>query len=318
MEPDVMLRQVDKIEIVTLMDNYVDLLLGSTAVITRPPRAKGEEIPTDTFLAEHGLSLLVTVFEGKEKHTVLFDTGYTEIGVPHNLEMLGLDLKGVEAIVLSHAHMDHTGALYALLEKIQRPIPLFVHPGAFVFPRYKVLDDGKKLLFPRTLIRSELEARGVEVRETKAPTLLAEGMMMVSGEVDRLTSFEKGLPNALVEKNGRMEKDSIPDDQALVLHLKDRGLVVISGCSHAGIVNTVLYARKISGVEKIHAVVGGFHLGGPAFEPIVEDTIESLKKMAPKIVVPMHCTGWSAVHRFSKEFPAAFTLNSVGSTIVLA
>ena len=311
------LKALDRVEIVTLMDNYVDLLLGNTNVVTRPPRAKGEELPTDTIVAEHGLSLLITVFEGKEKHTILFDTGYTEIGVPHNLERLGLDLKGVEAIVLSHAHMDHTGALYPLLERVQKPIPLFVHPEAFVFPRYMGLDDGRKLLFPRTLIRSELKARGVEIRETKNPTLSAEGMIMVSGQVERMTSFEKGLPNALVEKNGSMEKDSILDDQALVLRLKERGLVVISGCSHAGIVNTVLYARKISGVEKIHAVVGGFHLSGPAFEPIVEETIESLKKMAPKIVVPMHCTGWSAAQRFSKEFPGVFILNSVGSKIVL-
>ena len=310
------LRALDRVEILTLIDNYVDLLLPGTDVVIRPPR--GDKSPTDTLLAEHGLSLLITVFEGEERHTVLFDTGYTKIGVPYNLERLGLGLNGVEAIVVSHNHRDHTGALYPLLEKIGRPIPLFVHPDAFAFPRYMGQGDGEKRPIPRTLIRADLEAQGVEIRETKNPTLLAAGMIMVTGQVERVTSFEKGMPNALVERNGRVEKDHLLDDQSLVVHLKNRGLVIISGCSHSGIINTILYARKISGEEEVHAVVGGFHLSGAAFEPILEDTVASLKNFSPKIIAPMHCTGWVAMQRLSREFPDAFILNSVGSKIVLS
>jgi 7,8-dihydropterin-6-yl-methyl-4-(beta-D-ribofuranosyl)aminobenzene 5'-phosphate synthase len=121
-----------------------------------------------------------------------------------------------------------------------------------------------------------------------------------------------------VEKKGKLEKDPILDDQALFVRLKGRGLVVIGGCSHAGIVNTVLYGKKMTGAQAVHAILGGFHLSGPLFEPIIGDTIDALKAMEPKVVVPMHCTGWNAIQRFHEAFPSAFVLNSVGSTFTLS
>lgn len=311
------LKEVNRIEVITLIDNYVDVLLPSTDVATRPPLAKNGDIPSDTLLAEHGLSLLVTLYQEENKHAILFDTGYSQIGVPHNIDQLGIDLKEIEAIVLSHGHMDHTGSLYHVLDEIARPIPLVLHPDAFLAPRYFGLDDGRKLLFPQTLVRDELEFRNVEIIETRAPTLLADDMIMVTGEIERITGFEKGLPNALIEKNGNLEADRILDDQSLVINLKDRGLVIISGCSHAGIINTVLFAKKVTGIQKIHAVLGGFHLSGPIFEPIIEETINELKKIDPDVIVPMHCTGWKAIQRFSQEFSSSFMLNSVGTMISL-
>jgi len=312
------LRAVDRVEVLTVIDNYVDVLLTNTDVVTRPPLAKGGDIPSDALLAEHGLSLLVTVFEGEDSHKILFDTGYGQTGVPHNLTQLEVDLGEIEALVLSHGHMDHTGSLYEVLDRIEKPIPLVTHPDAFLSPRYFGLDDGRKLLFPQPLTRTKLKERDVELMENRAPTLIAENMILVTGEVKRVTTFEKGLPNALVEKDGKLENDPISDDQALVIHLKKKGLVVISGCSHAGIINTALYAREIAETETIHAVLGGFHLSGPFFEQIIEDTIKELKQMKPAVVVPMHCTGWKAIQRFSEEFPDAFVLNSVGSKITLS
>ena len=312
------LRAVNRVEVLTVIDNYVDVLLTNTDVVTRPPLAKGGDIPSDALLAEHGLSLLVTVFEGEDSHKILFDTGYSQTGVPHNLTQLEVDLGEIEALVLSHGHMDHTGSLYEVLDRIEKPIPLVTHPDAFLSPRYFGLDDGRKLLFPQPLTRTKLKERAVELMENRAPTLIAEDMILVTGEVKRVTTFEKGLPNALVEKDGKLENDPISDDQALVIHLKKKGLVVISGCSHAGIINTALYAREIAETETIHAVLGGFHLSGPFFEQIIEDTIKELKQMKPEVVVPMHCTGWKAIQRFSEEFPDAFVLNSVGSKITLS
>ncbi|HBF42216.1 MAG TPA: MBL fold metallo-hydrolase [Desulfobacteraceae bacterium] len=311
------LKKVDRIEILTLMDNYVDVLLRNTDIVTRPPLAKGGKIPSDTLLAEHGLSLLVTVHKDEKKHTILFDTGYSRIGVPHNIEQLGVDIERIEAIVLSHGHMDHTGSLYSLLKKVPHRIPLVVHPDAFLAPRYFGLDDGRKLLFPQTLKRDNLDDEKVDILEKKTPSLLSDDMVAVTGEVDRVTDFEKGLPNALLERNGKIEKDPISDDQALIVNLREKGLVVISGCAHAGIINTVRFAKKITGVEKIHTVLGGFHLSGPFFEQIIEQTIKEFKKIDPCVIVPMHCTGWKAIQRFSEEFPTAFILNSVGSMFTL-
>lgn len=313
----VSLRPVDRVEILTVIDNYVDVLLTNTEVITRPPLSQTGTIPVDTLLAEHGLSLLVTVYDGEKAHTVMFDTGYTSVGVPHNLDLLGVDLARIEALVLSHGHMDHTGSLYAVLDRIPRTIPLVVHPGAFDAPRYFGLADGRKLLFPQTLIREDLEKRNVELVESETPTSLAHDRIMVTGQVERVTSFEKGLPNAVLERDGKIENDPIADDQALVINLKGKGLVVISGCSHAGIINTVFYARKLTGVEQVHAVMGGFHLSGPFFEKIIEKTIEEIREISPRYLVPMHCTGWKAIQRMSREFPEQFILNSVGSTITL-
>jgi 7,8-dihydropterin-6-yl-methyl-4-(beta-D-ribofuranosyl)aminobenzene 5'-phosphate synthase len=317
-DSDNRLREVERIEIITLIDNYVDVLLRNTDVVTRPPLAKGEELPTDTMLAEHGLSLLVTVYQGENKHTLLFDTGYSKIGVPYNMKQMEIDVGQIEAIILSHGHMDHTGSFYTLIEQISKKVPIVVHPGAFHFPRYFGLDDGRRFLFPRTLVREALEERGVEILESRRPTFILEDMVAVTGEVERTTEFEQGLPNATMELDGKIQPDPISDDQALVLNLKGKGLVVISGCSHAGIINTVLFSRKFTDVEKIHGVLGGFHLSGPFFEPIIEKTIEALKEMAPEVIMPMHCTGWKAIQRFSEEFPSSFVLNSVGSKITLS
>jgi 7,8-dihydropterin-6-yl-methyl-4-(beta-D-ribofuranosyl)aminobenzene 5'-phosphate synthase len=313
-----MLKEVDRVEVLTLMDNYVDLLLESTKVVTRPPKAKGGMISRDTLVGEHGLSLLVTVHEGKEKHTVLFDTGHTGIGVLHNATHLEVDLGQIETIVMSHRHMDHTGSLGPILERLGRPIPLVIHPDAFLPSRYLLLPDGTKLRFPDTLNRKDLEQTGVKIVESRKPVPVADGKILVTGEIERTTGFEKGLPNAYTEHDGELVKDPVSDDQSLVIRLKGKGLVVISGCAHSGIINTLLYSRKISGEDRLYAVLGGFHLSGPQFEPIIEETIESLEKMNPKIFVPMHCTGWKAVHRFEETFPDAFVLNSVGSTITLS
>ena len=154
--------------------------------------------------------------------------------------------------------------------------------------------------------------------ESTGPTLLAGAMALVTGEVERTTSYEKGLPNALLERNGVIEKDLILDDQAIVVRVKGKGLVVIAGCAHAGIVNTLMFAQKATGEQKIHAVIGGFHLSGPFFEKFHDPTVDALKKIDPDVLMPMHCTGWKAIQRFQKEFPESFVLNSVGSKVMLS
>jgi len=317
-DPIFSLKPVERVTITTLMDNYVDLLLQDTERAARPPRSEGSEVPTNTLVAEHGLAQLVKVYEGDTTHAILFDTGYTRSGVLHNVDLLGVELDEIEAVVLSHAHMDHTGSLYPILERIGRPVPVVVHPDAFHTPRYIGFKDGRKLRFPCTLKKNDLARYSSEILESRNPVLLAGGAVLVTGEVERTTPFEQGLPNATIERNGKEEKDLIRDDQALVILLKGRGLVIVSGCAHAGIVNTVLHAGKITGVQEIHAVIGGFHLSGPAFEPILEPTVEALQEMNPRMIVPMHCTGWKAIQRFAEAFPDAFALNSVGTTYTLS
>ena len=311
------LQVVDSVEILNLVDNCVDLLLPSNERAIRPQWIPQGMITNDTLIAEHGLSQLVTVHRGAEIHTVLFDTGYGSAALLHNLKYLGVNLSHVEAIVFSHGHMDHTGSVEALLTQINRSIKVVVHPDVFLYPRYLGLSNGSKGQFPPTLSKKIFKDARAELIESKDPTFLANDTILVSGQVKRTTSFEKGMPNALKEVQGELVHDPILDDQALIFNLDKHGLVILSGCAHAGIINTVLYARNITNQSQVSAVLGGFHLSGPMFEPIISDTIAGLKEFSPELIVPMHCTGWKAISIIAEKFPKAFILNSVGTKYVL-
>jgi len=306
----------DRIEILTVIDNTVDLLLKGSETVLRPPLDRDGRIPTDTFLAEHGLSIYIRVSGRGESKTVLLDAGYADIGVPHNLRLLGVDLEAIDSVVLSHGHMDHYGALLSVLDNIKKPMPLVVHPEAFSSPRYVELPDKGLLVFP-ALKEKDLLARGVRLIPSKIPYVSSEGLWAVTGEVERTTGFETGLPDAWIERDGKMEKDETLDDQSVVMAVKDRGLVIVAGCAHAGIVNTIRYSQKITGIDRVYAILGGFHLSGKHFEAIIDRTIEELRAIGPDVIVPMHCTGWKAIERMSRAFPEQFVLNSVGTRILL-
>ena len=311
------LKEVDRVEIISLMDNYVDLLLGDTEIAKRPPLSDTDELPKDTLHAEHGLSLLIKVESGSESHTVLLDTGYSETGVLHNMGILHVDTGSIEAIVISHAHMDHNGSLLPLLDRISHKPAIVIHPYAFHYPRFLKDSMGKRTYFPRVLIEEELKKRQSTLLINDGPTLIANDMVAVTGEVERNTDFEKGMPNGYIEIDGHTERDTMKDDQALVINLRGSGLVVISGCSHSGIINTLLFAQKITGLEKIYGVLGGLHLTGQLPEHVIDKTLEELNKLNPEVVVPMHCTGWNSIKRIEAEFPNAFVMNSVGTKYVL-
>ena len=154
------------------------------------------------------------------------------------------------------------------------------------------------------------------LRKIEGFSLIASDHALVTGEVERVTDFEIGFPWAEASIDGEWVVDPFRDDQGLAVKVKDKGLVVIGGCSHAGIINTVKYAQKIAQAEHVHAVLGGFHLTGPVFEPVIDPTIAEMRKIGPDYVVPMHCTGWNAINRFAKEMPDQFLLNTVGTTYV--
>ena len=311
------LRPVDRVEILILVDNYVDLLLPSSDCVRRPPLAENGEIPSETLVAEHGLSLLVTVHVNGESHSILLDSGYNSFSLEQNLRVLGESLDNVEFIVLSHGHMDHSGGLEWLLKTLSKPVKIILHPTSYA-RRYLDLPTGQRLKFPQTVRKDELERQGAELVEKVEPFLIANGTMLSTGQVPRVTDFEKGMPGALMDVDGELVNDPINDDQSIVVSLGDKGLVVISGCAHSGIVNSVLYARELAGQTRIHSVVGGFHLTGTAMEPSIDPTVAEMKKLRPEHVVPMHCTGPKAIRRFEAEFPNEFVLSSVGTRLVFS
>jgi 7,8-dihydropterin-6-yl-methyl-4-(beta-D-ribofuranosyl)aminobenzene 5'-phosphate synthase len=309
---DIDLLLADGVEVTIIIDNYTDALLAdSTERFKRPPIVVNGQI-VKAPLAEHGLCLLIKIFKGSESPTILFDAGWSNIAVPYNLRLFGIDTSEIEAIVLSHGHMDHFGSLIEILKGIPRKTPLIAHPDAFLATRYLEFSDGVRGRFP-FLDEESLMKAGAELVKTKYPLLLASGLMASMGQVGRITEFEKVMPNRYLERNGEVECDLILDDQGVLINVKDRGLVVISGCAHSGIINTIHHAQKIAATNKVHAVLGGFHLTGPFFEPIIGETIEALKKINPGIVVPMHCTGRKALNQIAQEMPEQFVLSSVGT-----
>jgi 7,8-dihydropterin-6-yl-methyl-4-(beta-D-ribofuranosyl)aminobenzene 5'-phosphate synthase len=311
------LEQVDSVEITTLMDNYIDLLMVSSEVARQPRLGDtlGEE--QTRLIGEHGFCALVTVTADGRRESILFDAGLSPDGVLHNIDILEDPLADVRAIVLSHGHADHTGALVGLLRRLgKRGLPLIAHPDAFL-QRKLVLPNGREVKMPPP-DRGALLQEGAELIEGKEPSLLLDKRALVTGQVARTTGFEKGFPihHALVD--GRWQPDPwIYDDQALVFHLRGKGLAILTGCGHAGVINIIRHARNVTGIENVYALIGGFHLTGPLFEAIIPQTVEELKAAAPQVLVPTHCTGWKAVHEIARAMPDAFIQNSVGTRFVL-
>jgi 7,8-dihydropterin-6-yl-methyl-4-(beta-D-ribofuranosyl)aminobenzene 5'-phosphate synthase len=269
-------------------------------------------------VAEHGYSLLVTVRKGDQTQSVLFDAGLGRKTAIHNLDVLGVHVTDLRAVALSHGHVDHHGGLEGMIRRIGRPrMPLVLHPDAWR-DRKIVFPNGTEIHMPPPS-RGDLEREGVEVVEERGPSLLLDGMVLITGQVERLTDFEKGFPLQQGRTASGWEPDTwLWDDQPMVLNLKDKGLVVLSCCSHAGIINVLRHAQRITGQNEVYAVVGGLHLTGGIFEPIIPRTIDELAAIGPEVLVPCHCTGWKATHELARRLPEAYVQTSVGTRLHFA
>ena len=318
----VILPEVDEVRVTTMVDNTFDALLASAEGVTRAsmgagrtaarPFAGGEAVAG--LRAEHGFSALVTVHSGTVSSTLLFDTGASPDGLAVNAERLGIDVGGLQGVVLSHGHFDHAGGFDGLARLRGRSgLPLTVHPAVWTRRRLELpAGQGLEML---TLSRGALQREGFEIIERRQPSLLVGGIL-ITGEVDRVTEFEHGMPQAhqAWDGNGWRHDPTVIDDQALVINVCGRGLVVITGCGHAGVVNIIRHAMRLTGVSKLLALIGGFHLSGPAFEPVIGPTVTALTELAPELIVPGHCTGWRAQHTLAAALPDAWVQTSVGTT----
>jgi 7,8-dihydropterin-6-yl-methyl-4-(beta-D-ribofuranosyl)aminobenzene 5'-phosphate synthase len=318
------LAPVDSVTITTLCDNVTDMLLpdqgpakrpalGGPKVATVAVRTLEAGVGVDAFHAEHGFSALVTVRAGEGVHRFLFDTGVTPDGMVENMRRLDLYAKDVEVVVLSHGHFDHTAGLDGFVRTVGRAnLPVLIHPEFWTRRRLNI--PGRTPIELPTTSRRALEGAGFEIIEQRQPSFLFENIVLITGEVDRTTAFERGFPVHEAEREGRWVPDPlILDDQAMIVNVRGKGLVVLTGCGHAGVVNILRYAKRLTGVDRIHAVIGGFHLSGLLFEPIIGPTCDGLAALAPDVIVPAHCTGWKATHALAARFPGAFIQNSVGT-----
>ncbi len=295
--------EAEDIAVTVLVDNRADLLVRSTDAV--------KYYDDEPLLAEHGFAALISL--RRANMTILWDAGITRIALLENMRRMKLDPAAIQKIVLSHGHGDHTAALTDLLRAMDvgpkpkdwrsdatpaemrcwaegRHVPIIAHPAAFR-ERWGVRKDGTRYGPISPPPRAEWEAVGGEVIFAEGPTQLGPGCWS-TGQVPR-RSFEKtGRPSSRLYRSGdAFLPDETEDDQAIVINVKEKGLVIVSGCAHAGIVNTVNYASEISGVDKVWGIIGGFHLA-PATPEEISQTIAEVKRRQPVMIAPSHCTGF--------------------------
>ena len=260
------------------------------------------------FLAEWGLSILVDV----DGMRILMDTGMS-LSAAHNAQLMGVDLTTIDRIVLSHGHTDHTGGLREVLAR-RGQIEIIAHPDIWA-SKYTRRDGQTQEQFVGVpFVQEELEGRSARFNLTKEPVYINEHIM-TTGEIPMLTSYEEIENNLFIKEGGLLHQDRLADDLALIIDT-DFGLVVILGCAHHGIVNTLRHAQKLTGKEQVYAAIGGTHLFRASDERI-EQTIIDLKEMGIQKLGVSHCTGFRASSRLAQEFEGAFFLNHAGNRITL-
>jgi 7,8-dihydropterin-6-yl-methyl-4-(beta-D-ribofuranosyl)aminobenzene 5'-phosphate synthase len=321
MSDRVTLAPVAAADVTILVDNYLDLLLATTETAQRPPMVWDlwDASVRGQLRAEHGYSALLTVQRDGRSESILYDAGLGRDTALHNMDVVEARLGDLRAVVLSHGHADHHGGLEGMIRRIgRRAMPLVLHPDAW---------RDRKLVFPTGVethlpppSHNDLDREGVTIVEERGPSLLLDGAVLITGQVERVTDFEKGFPLHWARTgDGGWEQDAwVWDDQAVVCHVKDKGLVVLSSCSHSGMINILRHAQRLTGVDTIHAFVGGAHLTGAIMEPRIPRTLDELVAIGPAIIVPGHCTGWKATHELAHRLPAAYIQSSVGTRLHFA
>ena len=276
-----------KASISILVDNTIMELIPDSKMIKRL------SMPNKSFIAEHGFSALIEV-EGSK---ILVDTGATGIALEHNLNLLGFTLEDIDVVFISHGHSDHTGGVHKFAGRV------VAHPDSFY---RKYLVPGKDESYDLTSPNADTMRQRAEFH--REPVKLARGVI-TTGEIPRVHEWEE-LDIFRMKKNGKMIRDRLLDDQGVIINTS-KGLVIVSGCGHSGIINTIEYARGLTGVDDVYCVIGGFHLIGPG-EAKIDRTINELKRLEVKKIVPMHCTGFEGIKRMSSEMPEEFEYGTTG------
>jgi 7,8-dihydropterin-6-yl-methyl-4-(beta-D-ribofuranosyl)aminobenzene 5'-phosphate synthase len=305
------LPAVDRVAVTTVVDNTVDILRADEKVARRWSVGRARKIAD--LRAEHGLAHHVEVTRARETTRIAFDFGLTAASMTHNFRELGLDAGAIDAVALSHGHLDHFGGLLGFLSayrrQMRKSLRFYGHPNHYV-ARF-MERDGDRVSLGR-LDREDIARWDLEPVDVPEPMILDEGVLL-SGEMRTPEPYETIPPSMRMEQDGAPVQDTFIGEQTLVAHVRDHGLVVVTSCSHRGIVGICRHATRVSGVSKIHAVIGGFHLSGLDAERI-DRVVDALRGFEVDYLVPQHCTGAEAFVRLAQRMGKELVVSSTGST----
>jgi len=259
--------------------------------------------------SKHGLSFFIKTKIDDSKVTVMMDTGPSSEALLHNVDAMGVNLEDVDVIALSHGHYDHTGGLIEALKRMKKRVPVIGHPTVFE-PKLSLTPHLRLIGSPFRC--SDVESAGGVPLLATDPVKIADGIT-TTGEVPRMTAFER-VRGFWAVHNRRFIEDKMLDDQSLVIDVENKGLVVVAGCAHSGIINIIKHAQKITGNSRVYAVLGGFHLGN-AENKNIQATVDELKKLDPKFIGPCHCTGKKATKKIAEAFGDRCQLPHTGDII---
>ena len=320
------LQPVDQLVVDVAIDNVTDSYSSKPAHVSpefnNVIAAGAKELSGMTLCcAQLGLALVLTASVGQHHHKLLFDAGPEGALFLRNCHNLGVGLSDVGAIAVSHGHWDHMGALLDALDHITqsntgREVPCHVNPGMFL-ERGARLTSGQIAPFEPVPSLEALAAHGAQVVNQEEERFLLEGCFYLSGEIPRVSSFEKGRPDHLCRPSADQPWEPDPlilDERYVAVHVRDKGLIVFSSCSHAGIVNVLLHAREVFSEVPLYGILGGLHLSGVAMERLIPDTMAHLEQFELHQIMPAHCTGWRAVYALLNTFgESVVTPSAVGS-----
>jgi 7,8-dihydropterin-6-yl-methyl-4-(beta-D-ribofuranosyl)aminobenzene 5'-phosphate synthase len=325
---------IDKLTVRVLVDSASDLFFKpgeAGGVKTEPGRSA---VSTRPLHSEWGLSLLLEPQRGSESRTLLLDYGWTPETIIGNMELLRVDVSKIDALIMSHGHFDHWGGLIGFLDKHRKALPadLTLYAGGEdnFCQRYNRAATPGQLADYGMLDRRDIARHDVKLVLAETPVVI-EGQAFTTGKIKRV-SMERVLPNSMVEfgqKNGagcntshylpaEMDGKIVPDEHihehATCFNLRDKGLIVISSCGHVGIVNSVRQAQEVSGIEKVHAIMGGFHLG-PAPADYLTQVVAEIGKLDPDVLIPMHCSGLNFTQEAQRQMPGKVLTTTTGTRI---
>lgn len=317
-----MVTVADAVRITVVVDNWIDMLQAEAEPVDRMGLVEHFDPSKQTVQAEFGISFLVEVRTRHRWTRILFDTGLSPGVLLNNCEALGIDVSQIDQVALSHGHPDHYGGVYGLLRAIGRRVPVVTHDDAFL-PRYALMPDGRTAAnYNASLRRDDLEHAGAAIVAATEAVELTTGTI-TTGEIPRTSAFEGPReskdfhgPGLYQVKDGRFGLDEVVDEVALVVNVRQAGLVVLTGCGHAGVINSVHAATALTGIDRVALIAGGFHLGFPTTPAEnVAKTLEAMQDLTPSHVMPMHCTGVVGVAALRTGLPNAFVHPSVGTSI---